>query len=146
MNNFNWRMLLAIGAVSAVVALVVIVVSAAFSAMWAHGAPNGSYGNGPYGPGTMMGPMMWGGMGFFWIFPFIGFLLIVIVLGLIGSLLFGNAGRLQSPGTPRTLEACKNCRRALETDWIACPYCRAARSQGRQVDVQRSSDEGNYTI
>lgn len=134
MNNLNWRTLLTIGAL---VAVVVIVVNVAFSVMWAHGAPNGSYGNGPYGPGTMMGPWMWGGMGFFWIFPFIGFLFMLIVLGFIVSLLFGNAGRFQPPNpgafspvqnAPRTLEACKNCGRALETDWLACPYCGATRS------------------
>ena len=147
MNNFNWRTLLTIGVL---MVAVVIIVNLAFSFIWAHSAPRGAYGYPPYGPGTMMGPWMWGGMGFFWIFPLIGFLFMLIILGFIGSALFGMPGRFQPPSAgslspvqnvPHALEACKNCGRALQTDWLACPYCGAARSQTRQLEVQHPSDE-----
>lgn len=89
MDNFNGRTLLTIGVLMAVV---VLGTTLTFSTMWAHVAPNGANGNGSYGFGPMMGPWMWGGMGFFWVFPVVGFLCMLIFFGVIWRRFFGNAG------------------------------------------------------
>lgn len=147
MNNLNWRTLLTF---SVVMALVVILVNVAFSAMWGHGAPNGAYGNGPFGRGTMMGPWMWGGMGFFWIFPIIGFVFMLIFFGVIARAFFGNTGQSQPtgsgpygsvPSVPHAREACRNCGQAIEAGWIACPHCGTARAQSGQLEARLSSEE-----
>lgn len=130
MSGFSWRTLLG---VCVIVIVIVIGVNLAFFAMWGRGTPSA-----PYGPGPMMGPWMWGGMGLFWIFAIVGFLFMLIVLGLVVNVLFGSTARPQPPSTgspahaQRIQEVCKSCGRALETDWVACPYCGAARSQSRE--------------
>ena len=134
MNPLNWRALLTIGAL---VVLVVIIVNVAFSAIWTHGAPSGAYGNGSYGPGTLMGPSMWGGMGFFWIFPVIGLVFMLLFFGVIGRAFFGNTAQTRPTGS----EACRNCGQAMEAAWIACPHCGAPRSQSGQLVARSSSEE-----
>lgn len=136
MANFNWRTLLTIGVL---MVAVVIVVNLAFSAMWIRSAPTGAYGVGPYGPGPMMAPWMWGGMGFFWIFPLAGFLFMLVFLALIGQVFYGNTGQARPPsvsyGPPHngapTAEACRTCGRVQSNrrGWparIAEPHARKA--------------------
>ncbi|GAC1538199.1 MAG: hypothetical protein NVS2B17_11850 [Candidatus Velthaea sp.] len=115
MNNFNWRALAPIGAV---MVAVVVIVNVAFSFMWAHNMPS-SYSNPSYGPGSMMGPWMWGGMGFFWIFPIVGFLFMLLFFGLIARMFVASSG----PSAPRPQEPCRSCARSIEENWVACPYC-----------------------
>lgn len=132
MNNLNWR---AVSAIGVLIVAVVIVANVAFSFMWAHGTPSGPYGNPSYGPGTMMGPWMWGGMGFFWIFPIAGFLFLLLLFGIISRMFVTSLGESQprnvrtwpASGVAHPSEACRNCGHALEASWMACPYCGTAR-------------------
>ena len=133
MNQVNWRHLLIVGI--AFVAIVVLV-NVAFSAMWGQTIHTGPYGNGPYGPGTMMGPWAWGGMGFFWIFPVIGFLCMLLFLGVMASMFFGSTTQSVPPSTgshgslpsiPNAQDACRQCGQPMAANWMACPYCGTAR-------------------
>lgn len=133
MNHIHWRPLLFVGIA---MAIVVVIVNVAFSAMWAQSSHNGTYSSIPYGPGTMMGPWMWGGMGFFWIFPIVGFFFMLLFFGIIARVFFGAAVPPQTlncgaygylPSVPHTPETCRQCSQPMATNWIVCPYCGTAR-------------------
>jgi hypothetical protein len=59
----------------------------------------------------------------------IGLLMILLFAGMIGLLFY--ALFRERPGRPEAAQ-CWNCRRPVETDWSACPYCGAALAPGGQ--------------
>ncbi|MHB8139968.1 MAG: hypothetical protein ACYDHD_01720 [Vulcanimicrobiaceae bacterium] len=118
MNSWNWRTLLPLGAAVIVIA---VIINIAIVATWVHGTSAGAYGNGEYGP--MMGPWMWSGMGFFWIYPIIGFLFIMMLIAIVGRAFFGEQAR------------------PLPADWVVCPYCGTRRNHSESTEIRPASDE-----
>ncbi|MGC8484738.1 MAG: hypothetical protein ACP5O6_03770 [Candidatus Baltobacteraceae bacterium] len=144
-SPYSWRTIIAVAAVALLAA---VVVQAAFSTMWTHGTSAGIPYNGGYGPGRMM-PWMWGGMGAFWIFPVVGFLIVLVVLGFILANFSDNARYRRFPGshtsTPvvqasQSLQQCSGCGRGLAPDWVACPYCGVSRTTAGQLQARPPSD------
>lgn len=83
-------------------------------------------GYGGLGPG-MMGPRMMGGFNTFgWFLP------CLIPLGLLVLLVFAltwllTTGRGSTQSTTTTAAGnCPNCHRAVQSDWLICPYCGAS--------------------
>jgi len=99
---------------------------------------SGANASGSWGPG-MWGPGGWG-MGFFWIFPVLGFTMMLVMMffffvimsrpgGPMNGFLNGppqgagpQAHRYQAAVCPADLR-CPNCDAIVQPDWKVCPHC-----------------------
>lgn len=121
--NFNWKPF----AVLAAVIIVLFLIGIAFLSIF--GA--GRYSGGPW----MMGPWMMG-MGFFWIFPIIGILIMLTFMFIFFNMMAGwkggpmdwmrqNGPRDNPNQSPidALVHVCPSCGSAVQTDWNVCPHC-----------------------
>ena len=121
MNNSNWRPFAAI----AILIVVLFVIGFTLMAFFAGGSGAGW-------------PGMWwmmGGMGFFWIFPVIGIVMMLTMMfhfisiftGRGGPMdwMFGNRWRDNQPRPPSNVGdlVCPSCGSAIQPDWNVCQYC-----------------------
>lgn len=116
MKKINWWAVATVGLLA-----VVILFGAGMFGGW------GYRGWGMMGTGMMgnwgYSPVGWFGMGlgmlFMWLIP----------VGILALLVFGIASLVHNTGNPpqtTSQTSCSNCGKAVQTDWLNCPYCGTA--------------------
>lgn len=125
LNDSNWRSFVSLG-------LATLIVIVGVGLVFSSGMMHGPWGAAPgWGPWTA-GPWMWGMMGFFWIFPLLGLIVMLVLFTFMrGVHTHGDQAKLParvtSDSVPQTAvaerEACRHCGKSVDADWVVCPYC-----------------------
>ncbi len=120
-NQLNWK---PFAVLAGIVGLLFIILMFVMSF-----AMLGALNRGIAGPGFGMPWFGWG-MGFFWIFPVIGFLIMLTFMFLMMRMMFRAGGPMgwMTGSMSDALHgakqaACRTCGRAVQTDWQVCPHC-----------------------
>lgn len=84
----------------------------------------GGYGGMMGGPGMMSGwsfmnPFGFLGMALMWVIP-VG-ILVLLVMGVVA--LFNGLSKPKNSVSPAPDRKCSSCGKAVQSDWITCPYC-----------------------
>lgn len=133
MNKINWTAI----AIFCLVVVLVFMVGLSLFGGWQYGGW-GMMGSGRMGPGMMgrwgFSPFGWIGMVLMWLIPLgVIFLVVAGVVWLVRAIIGAGAtpggraasagGATISEGTTLAGQSCPNCGRAVQADWINCPYC-----------------------
>lgn len=117
-NQLNWKPFAALAVIVGLL-FIVMVFGMSFATL-------GTFDRGYAGPGFVMPWFGWG-MGFFWIFPVFGFVMMLVFMFLMMNMVFRTGGPMAEmfgSDTPvKKGPACPSCGRAVEPDWLRCPYC-----------------------
>ncbi len=126
MDEINWKPLAIFMIVIGAIAFLIFL---GFSLM-------ASWGN----SGGVWGPGMWG-MGFFWIFPVFGFVIMLTMMIFFFTVVFRHGGPMNwmrqsdpqhnhnvytQPHSDKATKFCPSCGEPVESDWLVCPKCLTA--------------------